>query len=169
MDKSAGRKTLLFLNLLLLASGCGYHLVNHRSDNRLYLAALANDTLQPQLEIYVLDGLKEKILDYPGFLLVSNQSQADWLVTGRITRFEREPLFFSPQDADKIVLAKFTVGLNLKVGKPGCAFREETVEEHVAVALTPSYQEEEMLEKIGRQVADKVFFRLLKMYEEKTD
>lgn len=167
MDKLPGKKSLFFLSLLILTSGCGYHLVNPTSRTKVYIGYLVNDTFQPQLDIYLLNELKEKILNYPGFELVSDLSRADWQITGRIIKFEREPLFFSTENSDKIILARFNIGINLKITNSEYTSEEQTIEENIAVALTPTYQEEEMLKKISQEVADKIFFRFLRIYEKK--
>ncbi|MFH1858501.1 MAG: LptE family protein [Candidatus Omnitrophota bacterium] len=78
---------------LLLSPGCGYTLktVPPYGLQTLFVETFRNDTFEPGLEIDLTNGVIERFL-YDGTLRVVPKQEADAVLKGKITKFQREVL-----------------------------------------------------------------------------
>ena len=161
MKKLPRRNCLLVSIFLLLLSGCGYQILNLASEKKVYISVFENLTLQPQMEIYIIKNLREKIMSYPLFNLVEDKKDADIIIEGKIEKFWREPLFFSSEDTRDIVMGRMWIEIEVKIEK-GENVWSEKIKENIGVPLVEEYEEEKVLEKLGEEIARKIFFILVK-------
>ncbi|HOL66610.1 MAG TPA: hypothetical protein PKX93_04030 [bacterium] len=156
-----GKSWLLAVSLLWLC-GCGYHLVSPTSGRSVYLARIENRTRQPQLEFFLTEGFKRRLLECPGLRLAGSAASADTLVTLRLTDCHREPLFFSLQETQDILIGSLRVSLEVEITEAGQTRKHHLVQENLPFFLSKSYREEEILAEISRRLATRVIFLLLK-------
>jgi len=169
MEKSLNKKSvliLLLISIVLLLSGCGYHLIKYNMEKKVFISPFENYSLQPQVEVYTLGKLYEIMLSYPGFAPVKNKENADIVLKGKIKRIERPPVFFSTEKTNEIVMARFSVEIEIAIYKGKKLVSKDLIKESIAVELLNDFKEEEMLEKLGTQIAKKVFFLLVKKHEQ---
>ncbi len=161
--KKLPRRNCLLVSIffLLLLSGCGYQILNLASEKKVYISVFENLTLQPQMEIYIIKNLREKIMSYPLFNLVEDKKDADIIIEGKIEKFWREPLFFSSEDTRDIVMGRMWIEIEVKIEK-GENVWSEKIKENIGVPLVEEYEEEKVLEKLGEEIARKIFFILVK-------
>jgi len=135
-------------------------------EKKVFISPFENYSLQPQVEVYTLGKLYEIMLSYPGFAPVKNKENADIVLKGKIKRIERPPVFFSTEKTNEIVMARFSVEIEIAIYKGKKLVSKDLIKESIAVELLNDFKEEEMLEKLGTQIAKKVFFLLVKKHEQ---
>ncbi|HDD64505.1 MAG TPA: hypothetical protein ENF61_00110 [Firmicutes bacterium] len=100
-------------------------------------------------------------MDYPLFNLAKDKETADIVINGTIRNLWREPAFFSSTDGKDIVMGKLWVEVEVKIDENGKSWSEK-IRENIGVPLAEKYEEEKVLEKIGEEIAVKIYFLLLK-------
>ncbi len=90
--RSAMYAMILPLCILMVSSGCGYHLghgVGNHSGSTLHVAVpmFENKTTEPKLAILVTQAVKDTMLRTPGIAIVNNAESSDIVLRGRITRY----------------------------------------------------------------------------------
>ena len=168
MEKLLNKKSLIVLLIanFLFLSGCGYHFIKYNTEKKVFISPFENYSLQPQIEIYTISKLYEMILNYPGFIPVKNKENADIIIKGKIKKVKRPPIFFSTENANEIVMAKFSVEVETEIYKGKKIVSKNLIKEILPVELLNGFKEEEMLERLGTQIARRLFFILVKKYEE---
>ena len=168
MTKSRICPGIFFLSICFtfILTGCGYHLVNFQSRPSVFIEVFRNESLQPRLETYLIDCLRESVMEHPGFILSSNRSEADISIEGNISEFSRTPLFFSSGDPEEIIIGKFLVRIEFEIKKDGRCLSKDIMEKSFSLNLSRSYNEEKMLKGISEQVARDLFFMLIRKREE---
>jgi hypothetical protein len=76
--------------VLVLASGCGYHLVGRAEgrDLTVSVVTLDNDSVEPGVELTVTRALRQEFLRRAAPRLVSNPGSADLVIRGRVLPLE---------------------------------------------------------------------------------
>lgn len=169
MEKSLNKKSvlvLLLISVFLFLTGCGYHLIKYNIEKKVFISPFKNYSSQPQVEVYTLGKLYEIMLSYPGFAPVKNKENADIVVEGKIKKIERPPIFFSAENTDEIVMARFSVEIETEIYKGKELVLKDLIRESISIELLNNFKEEEMLEKLGTQIAKRVFFLLVKKHEQ---
>ncbi|MBI3609507.1 MAG: LptE family protein [Nitrospirae bacterium] len=110
------RHRLLFLSLIALLSGCGYHLsgsVRLPADIRtIAVPVFHNQTFEPTLENAVTTAVKQEFLTNGRLLVVNDSEAADLVLKGTLTSFGLTPLSF---DRTKSVVLEYRVYIRAAV------------------------------------------------------
>ncbi len=90
--------------LLMLLSGCGYHLQGRDAElpggvKTLYIELLANATYKPFLENEVTNAVVERFSRNPRVQFVEDRNRADAILSGTITSYSSNALSFNRDDA----------------------------------------------------------------------
>ncbi len=102
---------LAVVGCALVAQGCGYRLLrpSDAGDLRISVVTLANDSVEPGVELTVTRALREEFLRRPAPRLVADPAAADWVIRGRVL-----PLTTQPESFDTVALAlEYRVELSL--------------------------------------------------------
>jgi outer membrane lipopolysaccharide assembly protein LptE/RlpB len=155
MAKLSGKNLAVVSLFVFLLSGCGFHHLD-MSDTSLCILPVHNVTLQPAMEIYLTQAVKEAYLEYPSFSLVDSDEEADYILKIKLKKFGRIPLFYS--DNDRIVSARFITEVEVGILSRDKIIAEETLSQNFAFSLKQDYREEEILRKVSRELARKIYF-----------
>lgn len=97
--------TALALLLTLLVGGCAYQLGPTNStlagERSVYVEVFTNETLQPRLEDDATQALRRS-LQRDGTFRLAHKAEADVLVTGVVTKYERQGLSYDPRDLETV-------------------------------------------------------------------
>lgn len=114
---------LLVLFTALIVEGCGYrmehmaqHDISHRNvGKRIAVPLFENLTFEPLLERQTVDAVKEELM-VQGWVPVNHPEEADMILRGKVTAFERIPLSLD-QDS-RVVEYRVRLSLNLTLEEP---------------------------------------------------
>jgi hypothetical protein len=113
------RLVSLFVGLLVIGSGCGYQVVGYRSASqesvRISIRTLANDTLEPGVELMVSDALRREFLRAGRIRLVEESVGADYAVSGRVRALDTSSRSFS----SGVRALEFTLSMALQIDVDG--------------------------------------------------
>ncbi|MCM8768443.1 MAG: LPS assembly lipoprotein LptE [Candidatus Omnitrophica bacterium] len=144
---------------LLFASGCAYHFFSP-GQRAIYVCQIENLTQYAQMEIFLTDEVRKAIVRFPGLTLVGSASQADAIVKVRLVSGERRPIFFSPDDSKKILIASVKIAAEVEITAPGKGTASKVIEESLPLSLRRAYVEETILEEISQRLANRIVFLL---------
>ncbi|MCM8764276.1 MAG: hypothetical protein NC830_02775 [Candidatus Omnitrophica bacterium] len=158
------RKNALLIAIeivVLILAGCGYQLINPEQKT-VYVELFSNYTLQPKMEQFLLKNIRKTLAEAPGFMLVSKKSDANIVINGKISKFSRNPEFID--GSDQIVMASYTVGILLEIGKDGETLRQK-LEQTYFMELQSHFRLDQILDAVSKKVALDIYFRLIQLYE----
>lgn len=144
----------------LLLGGCGYHLVNQNTQERVFIEAFRNETLQPALEVAIEDALRRRILSTPGYRPAPDPDHADIVISAVIKQFNRDVLFLSPADPTDIAAARWTIAADITVRRAQHIAYVGRIAENATENLSPGYREEDLTAQIADRLARKIIFLL---------
>ena len=110
---------ILLILLVLLVSGCGYHVPGASDpwvggDARVvYIQLFENTTVQPYLDDYMTDALVEELSRSRLFELTENTDAAEVLIGGTIDSFTSNAISYS--STDTITDYRATMGITVKL------------------------------------------------------
>jgi len=158
--KQKVKLVLISLFLLLFLSGCGYKFLNKGGGKAVYIKKIENETLQPKLQIYLSKQLTETIVNFPFLTLISSKDMADYVVTVKLYKINRTPLFYAKENSDEIVNSRLTVDGEVFIKKGNGILRKKFTQS-VSYPLSKSYEEEKILDEITRKIAIKIYSILI--------
>ena len=103
----------------MLLAGCGYRVLRYGSERSWTVAivTLENDSVEPGIELTVTRALRQEFLRQGGPPLVSDPSQADFVIRGRVLPLETRSDSFST--VSLAVEYRVRMTLSLEVRTPG--------------------------------------------------
>lgn len=110
---------ILLILLVLLVSGCGYHVPGASDpwvggDARVvYIQLFENTTAEPYLDNYMTDALVEELSRSRLFVLTENADAAEVLIDGTIDSFTSNAISYS--STDRITDYRATMGITVKL------------------------------------------------------
>jgi len=109
-------RVLLFAVALLLAAGCGYTVGPTNGltagEKKIQITPFLNHTLEPRLGDAVTTALRQNI-QRDGTYHLATRGDADIVVTGVVTRYDRHELNFEPHDV--LTVKDFRVNVEAKI------------------------------------------------------
>jgi hypothetical protein len=120
-------RTAAVLLCALLAAGCGYRLLRHADGRNVTVSVvtLGNDSVEPGVELTVTRALRQEFLRRAAPRLVSDPSNADWVIRGRV-----RPLDISATSFDTVALAlEYRVEMTLELEVSDAEGRPMSIEE----------------------------------------
>ncbi len=160
VKKQKVKSVLISLFLLLWFSGCGYKFLNKGEKKTVYIKEIKNETFQPKLQIYLSKQLTDTIINFPFFTLISSEDMADYVITIKLYKIDRTPLFYAKENSDEIVNSRLTVDGELFIERGNSILRKKFTQS-VSYSLSKSYEEEKILNEITRKIAVKIYSILI--------
>jgi len=158
--KQRVKLVLVSLFLLLFLSGCGYKFLNKGEGRTVYIKEIKNETFQPKLQIYLSKQLTDTIINFPFLTLISSEDMADYVITVKLYKINRTPLFYAKENSDEIVNSRLTVDGEVFIEKENGVLRKKFTQS-VSYPLSKSYEEEKILNEITRKIAVKIYSILI--------
>lgn len=156
MEKKQLVKSVLISLLLFIFSGCGYKFINKGVERAVYVRDIENMTLQPKLEIYLSKQLTDVIVKYPSLTLVSSKDIADYILTVKLYKTNRTPLFYSRDNSDEIVSTRFEVEGEVILEKDNKIYRRK-FKQKFSYPVSKRYEEEKVLSRISKKIAIQIY------------
>jgi len=160
MEKLQLKKLIKVCSLLFLFSSC-YINKNISVKNKIYLDKIENQTGQSILSFILKEKIKEILINYPNFTITDTKKNADFILSIKILKFERIPIFFDKTDADNIVGAKFKIDIELELKEKENVILNKILTENISSSIYKEYREEKIFEKLSEQIAQKIYFELI--------
>lgn len=160
MGKYRLKKSTLLVSLLFIFGGCGYKFISG-INRAVFLKPILNSSMQPGIDLSLSGELKNTLVQYPGFTISGKEADADCILEVNIKKWERFPLFFSTEGDDKIVIAKFRVETDISLSEPARKPFTKTIADTFSISLATEYKEDEVLRKISRKLAERIYFLLM--------
>ena len=161
MEKLQVKKLIKVCSFLILFSSSCYINKNIAIKNKIYLDKIENYTGQSILSFFLKEKIKEIILNYRGFSMTNTKENADFILSLKIIKFERIPIFFDKKDVDNIVGAKYKIELEFEFKDKDDAILNKSLTESISSSIYKEYTEEKIFEKLSEQIAQKIYFELI--------
>ena len=111
------KRFYIFLLLILLLSGCGYRNLSSQVVNfSVYFPVLANQTLEPGVEVILTNAITEELLR-SGIPLVT-EKDADYLLSGTVISYQRRVLSFRSDDQKEVNQYQLEVAVRMEMSPP---------------------------------------------------
>ncbi|HOK56291.1 MAG TPA: LPS assembly lipoprotein LptE [bacterium] len=158
------KRLIKICSLFLFFTSC-YINKNISEKNRIYIDKIENYTNQSMLSFTIREKIEKIILNYSGYTLTNMKEIADYTLSVKILKFERVPVFFDKKDIDNIVGAKYRIEVQMKVndGRKENAVLTKNLIEDISSSIYKEYREEKIFEKLSEQIAQRIYFELLKL------
>jgi hypothetical protein len=160
MVKFRLERLTLLISIFLVFSGCGYKFISG-GGKKVFLQSVLNSTLQSRIDLYLAGEIKKVFVEYPEFSPVNHEDAADYVLQVNIKKWERMPMFFSKEGRDEISIAKFYIETEVVVSRKKQKLFTDLISDVLAVSLVNAYDEEYILQKISKKLADKIYFYML--------
>lgn len=161
MEKRHLRNFAVLISMVILTCGCGYKFVKDTPHN-IFIYPVTNYSFQPLADIYLTDALKDVFIEYPEYHPVNNEKSAEYTLKVNIKRWEREPMAFSGEKTREIVIARFSVVVEIILNKDGKTVFTDTLEEKIPVSLGGTfYKEEDIISEASKKLASKIYFYIV--------
>ena len=154
-------KKLVKNSILLFLASCYLNKNISVRNKKLYFEKIENFSNQPNLTFILKEKLEETILKYPKFE-ISQSEETDYLVDLKILKFERVPLFFSKENSEDIVGAKYEIEVDLRI-KTKDRVVDKKIQEAFSTSIYKEYNEDAILTRICDIISKKIYFEILKV------
>jgi len=165
MVKMPLKNCVAIISITILLCGCGYRFLSTTNKTKIFIYPVTNYSLQPLVDVYLSDALRNVFIEYPEYQLVKSQQDAEYTLKVNIKRWEREPLFFSGEKSREIVIARFLIETEIALLKNGKDVFADTVTDKISVSLAKEYKEEDILADVSKQLAQKLYFYIIEKNE----
>lgn len=160
MEKRHLKNSAVIISMVVLICSCGYKFLS-TSKAKIFVSPVVNYSLQPLVDIYLTNALRDVFIEYPEYQPVKNSSDAEYILDVHIKKWERVPLFFSEEKSREIAIAKFSVETEIILHRNGKVILTNTIADNISVSLAKSYQEEDILYETSKKLALKIYFYIL--------
>ncbi|MCM8762409.1 MAG: hypothetical protein NC905_02310 [Candidatus Omnitrophica bacterium] len=160
MVKMPLRNCAAIISITVLLCGCGYKFLS-TGKTKIFIYPVTNYSLQPLVDIYLNDALRDVFIEYPEYQLVKNLSDADYALKVNIKKWERSPLFFSGEKSREIVIAKFLVETEIELFKGKKIIFTDAIVDNISTSLGKEYKEEDILTDISKKLALNIYFHII--------
>ncbi|MDD3726705.1 MAG: hypothetical protein PHI44_05870, partial [Candidatus Ratteibacteria bacterium] len=151
---------------VIFICGCVYKFIENSWKN-IFVYPITNFSLQPLVDIYLTDALKNVFIEYPEYHLVNDVKDAEYTLKVHIKKWERPPLFFSGEKSREIVIAEFQAETEITLYKNGEVVFADTITENIPVSIAKSYEEEDILSEASKKLSLKIYFYIVEKNERK--
>ncbi len=168
------RRTLAILLVLFSALGCGYRLATQIPNpapvdlkgKKVSIHILKNHTGEPDVEYIITKAIISEFIRIPQIRVVKNDSEADYIITGKVTRYSDRILSLDYQGTGQYYQLEVTVELTIQDPSTGKtidlgSFTEDS-EYHIASDVESSKtNERRALYRISQELAQRLTALLL--------
>jgi len=161
MVKLPLRKLIGVFSILIFFSSCYLSRVNLEK-KEIYIEKIENLSYNPELTFVLPQKIRETILNYPGYNITDEKEKADYILNLKILKFERYPIFYSREDADNIVGARFEIEVEMNMKERDGKEIKKVIKETFSSSIFKEYNEEEIISRISERIAKKFYFEILK-------
>ncbi|MCX8081802.1 MAG: hypothetical protein N3D17_00120 [bacterium] len=153
-------RNYVVISMTLLLCGCGYKFISN-AKAKIFIQPVLNYSLQPLVDIYLTEFLRDVFIKYAEYQPVKNSSDAEYTLKVLIKKWERTPLFFSGERSREIVIAKFIIEAEVILYKGENIVFTDTITDNISTSLGKEYEEEGVLKDISEKLANKIYFRII--------
>lgn len=174
LRETALKRTLAILLVLFSALGCGYRLASQTPNpapvdlngKKLSIHILKNRTGEPDVEYIITKAIVSEFIRTPQVQVVKNDSDADYILTGKVTRYTDHVLSLDYQGTGQYYQLEVTIELTLQDPSSGHTINlgslTEDSEYHIAPDLeTSKTNERRALNRISQELAQRLTAMLL--------
>jgi hypothetical protein len=155
-------KKLIISSIFIFFTSCYLNKNIQGKNIKISFEKIENFSDQPNLTFILKEKLEETFLEYPKFE-ITNSEKSDYFINLKILKFERVPLFFSKEDTDNIVGAKYEIEVDFNLRRKDSSIINKKFNESFSTSIYKEYNEEEILSRICERIAKKLYFEILKI------
>jgi len=164
MVKMPLKNYVAIISITILLCGCGYKFLSP-AKTKIFIYPITNYSLQPLIDVYLSDALRNVFIEYPEYQLVKSPQAAEYTLKVNIKKWEREPLFFSGEKSREIVVARFLIETEIALSENGKDVLADTITDKISVSLAKEYKEEDILTEVSKKLAQKIYFYIIEKNE----